>query len=102
LIQDGKLSYQHSVQKVLVRALNNKSSKVTWNACVAIAKVLSRPDKPMTKEIDLFYTVDTTKLLFDIIANRQNIKARIQASLTLLNYKTTSEFGGEDILPVAW
>ena len=61
---------------------------------MAIAKVISRIDKPKTKEIDLFYTVETTKVLFDIIANRQNIKARIQASLTLLNYKTTSEFGG--------
>lgn len=40
LDEENKLNYCHSIQKVLIKALNNKSSKVTWNACVAIAKAL--------------------------------------------------------------
>jgi hypothetical protein len=89
--KDKKLSYQHSIQKVLVRALKNKSSKVTWNSCVAIAKIVARhSDVPDVGEELLFFTPETTKVLFDIISTRQNIKSRIQASLTLLNYKSVA------------
>ena len=41
-------------------------------------------------------------MLFDVLANRQNIKARIQASLALLSYRSLEQLGGEVVLPAAW
>lgn len=72
---------------------------MTWNACAAISKLLQTDFRP---EPDLFRSRETSSVLLDIIKNTQNMKEKLQAQQTLLNYKSLNDLGGPDMLPKAW
>ena len=80
--------------------LANKSPKVSWNACIVIAKTIKNEcDDSPTKQ--MFFSENTVALLLDLVANKPNIKARIQAINALLNYTSIEQIGGPGSLPLA-
>ena len=103
LEKDNQASnFTSAINKALMASLRNKSPKVTWNSCIAISKVIRNPtlqDCPAAQSS--FFNQETTKTLFDIVRNRQNIKARNQAINTLLCYETLEQIGGAPMLPLA-
>lgn len=50
---------------------------------------------------NIFFDERTVKTLFDIISNKPNIKARIQAIKALLSYKSVTQLSGPNMLPLA-
>lgn len=95
-------NFTSAIKRALMAGLRNKSPKVTWNSCIAIGKTIRNPtlrDCPAAQSA--FFNEETTKTLFDIVRNRQNIKARNQAINTLLCYETLEQMGGAPMLPLA-
>ena len=83
LLDDGGLPAQ--IREIVLMQLANKSPKVSWNACIVIAKTIkNKCDDSPTKQ--MFFSENTVALLLDLVANKPNIKARIQAINALLNY----------------
>ena len=78
-------------------SLRNKSPKVSWNACIVVAKTIANESLELCS-IDstknMFFDWTTVKLLIEIVASRPNIKARIQACKALLAYKSLYDMGG--------
>jgi hypothetical protein len=76
----GQLNIQvdKKIESILVQGLNNKSAKVTWNACVAVGKFIQRRDEHA--DSNLLESTKTTKILFKILSTHQNLKSRIQAA----------------------
>ena len=54
------------VEKILIDALGNRSPKITWNSCVAIAKFVQRGESERLK------SVETTEILFEIVSSSQS------------------------------
>ena len=50
---------------------------------------------------DIYFDERTVKTLLDIISNKPNIKARIQAINALLAYRSIEHLGGPQMLPLA-
>lgn len=64
------------IKDILHMQLANKSPKVSWNACIVIAKTIKNVcSSCIAKEI--FFNDTTVALLLDLVANKPNIKARI-------------------------
>lgn len=64
------------IKDILHMQLANKSPKVSWNACIVIAKTIKNVcSSCFAKEI--FFSDTTVALLLDLVANKPNIKARI-------------------------
>jgi hypothetical protein len=84
------------VEKILIDALGNRSPKITWNSCVAIAKFVQRGESERLK------SVETTEILFEIVSSRANLKSRIQAAAALMAYPGLAEMGGNSIIGKAW
>lgn len=74
------MSFVNTIRRALLNGLKNKSPKVTWNSCIAVSKTIKNPTLQKCEAAkDIFFNKETTGVLFDIIANKQNIKARNQA-----------------------
>lgn len=83
-------------------ALSNKNPKVCWNACIVVAKTINNATLAESSVASrIFFTERTVKTLYDIISNKPNIKARIQAINALLTYKSVDQLGGAEMLPLA-
>lgn len=83
-------------------ALNNKNPKVCWNACIVVLKTIKNETLAQSSVASqIFFSVRTVKTLYDIISNKPNIKARIQAINALLSYKSVDQLGGPEMLPLA-
>lgn len=74
LLDDDGLPAQ--IREIVHIQLANKSPKVSWNACIVIAKTIKNEcDESLAKQI--FFSENTVALLLDLIAYKPNIKARI-------------------------
>ena len=84
------------VEQVLIDALANRSPKICWNSCLAIAKFVQ------TKQGSRLNSPETSLILFDILSSRPNLKTRIQAVGALNAYENIHQMGGEEALAKAW
>mmetsp|Transcript_24234 Transcript_24234/g.18437 ORF Transcript_24234/g.18437 Transcript_24234/m.18437 type:complete len:260 (-) Transcript_24234:457-1236(-) len=82
-LKESELTLSTIFQLVLGQ-LNNKNPKISWNACVALGKILTNPSIHPLPELSLLTSASTTSLLFEIAVTRSNFKVRIHAMQTLL------------------
>lgn len=58
------------LEQILIEGLQNRSAKITWNSCVAIAKFIKRPSSKLNSP-------KVVSLMFSILKEHLNLKSRI-------------------------
>ena len=68
----GKLCMVAAFRTVLIMQLSNKSPKITWNAAIAISKVLTnaKANYPELDFIKVLTSNETSSRIYDILATR--------------------------------
>ena len=76
------------VRQVVHKSMHHKNPKVSWNACVVIGKTIKNESLARSSVAsNIFFDERTVRTLFELVSDKPNIKARIQAIHALLCYK---------------
>jgi hypothetical protein len=71
--------FAQMIQRILIKNMRSPTSKVVWNACIAVGRANTNQSLIENRELasQLFFNRETAETLLFIIRSNQNLKAKI-------------------------
>ena len=84
---------------IIQENLDNKSPKIAWNSCVALANILNNPT--LTGE-EILFSKQSVKPLLKALEQSANFKTKIHAATTLAKFTSSHTFEKDNLYNDTW